>query len=73
LKDNKYIKEIIKKDKETTKKDFIYCFSDHIFRINIKGDKSKRIMFITEINFHFFEEHNSHIKITRQFPINKLS
>lgn len=39
------------------KKEYIFCFSDHIFRINIRGEKSKRIMFITESNFYFFEEH----------------
>lgn len=32
-------------------------FSDSIFRINIKGMKSKRIMFITEINCYFFDEY----------------
>ncbi|CAD8165820.1 unnamed protein product [Paramecium pentaurelia] len=72
LKDNRYIKEIIKKDRESIKKQYIFCFSDYIFRINIRGEKSKRIMFITESTFYFFEEHNQNIKITRQFPISKV-
>ena len=60
------------KEQVKYEKPLIRCFSDSVYRIDAKGQRSKRVIFVSEFNIYMFECEKG-LKLTRQFPVEKIS
>lgn len=70
LRDKAKIKEIMEKERLKYGKILQKCFSDSIFRIDAKGNKARRLLYITEFNVYIFDEKS--LKVRNQMPLDAL-
>lgn len=72
IREDKKIQDILALERKTYNVIVQKCFSDSIYRIDHKGRKARRIIFVTEYNFYIFEGESRPQKITRHFPIHLI-
>ncbi|KAM3139542.1 hypothetical protein pb186bvf_008378 [Paramecium bursaria] len=66
------VSEKIRAERELHDNLFQRCLSDSVYRIDAKGNKARRIIFLTEYNFYIFEGEKKPTKLSRQYPIDHI-
>lgn len=69
LRDETKITNLMEQEKQKFGKILQKCFSDQIFTIDAKGNKTKRIFYITEFNLYLFDES---LRLNAQFELNAI-
>ncbi|CAD8088141.1 unnamed protein product [Paramecium primaurelia] len=72
IRDDPKIMEYLKLEKNIYKSIIQRCFSDGVYRIDAKGKKARRILFLTEHTFYIFEGEKKPSKLSRSFPLKNI-
>ncbi|CAD8108952.1 unnamed protein product [Paramecium sonneborni] len=72
IRDDPKALEYLKLEKNIYKQIIQRCFSDGVYRIDAKGKKARRILFLTEHTFYIFEGEKKPGKLSRSFPLKNI-
>ncbi|CAD8103952.1 unnamed protein product [Paramecium sonneborni] len=72
IRNDQKVKELLRIENNVHKSIIQKCFSDSVYRIDSKGKRARRIIFITEHTFYAFQGETKPGKLSRNFSIKDI-